>query len=102
VTPSTTPPTPAVKIRFGENLERLRVRAGLTQAELGYQASLHRTEISLLERGGRLPRIDTAVKLAGCLSVSLDELAIGIGWNPGYTVVVNGEFEVAEPEKAKP
>jgi DNA-binding XRE family transcriptional regulator len=79
VTPSTTPPTPEVKIRFGE---RLRVRAGLTQAELGYQASLHRTEISLLERGGRLPRIDTAVKLAGCLSVSLDELAIGIGWNP--------------------
>ena len=38
-----------------ENLERLRDRAGLTQAELGYRASLHRTEISLLERGGRLP-----------------------------------------------
>jgi transcriptional regulator with XRE-family HTH domain len=85
-----------MKVRFGENLERCRERAGLTQAELGYQASLHRTEISLLERGKRLPRIDTAVKLAGCLSVSLDELAIGIDWNPGYTVVVEGGFEVSE------
>jgi transcriptional regulator with XRE-family HTH domain len=95
---SIAPPTPEMKVRFGENLERLRDRAGLTQAELGYRASLHRTEISLLERGKRLPRIDTAVKLAGCLSVSLDELAAGIGWNPGYTVVVDGGFEVSEPE----
>lgn len=93
---SIAPPTPEMKLRFGENLERCRERAGLTQAELGYQASLHRTEISLLERGKRLPRIDTAVKLAGCLSVSLDELAIGIDWNPGYTVVVEGGFEVSE------
>jgi transcriptional regulator with XRE-family HTH domain len=87
-----------MKARFGENLERCRERAGLTQTELGYRASLHRTEISLLERGKRLPRIDTAVKLAGCLSVSLDELAAGIDWNPGYTVVVDGGFEVSEPE----
>ncbi|HEV7770826.1 MAG TPA: helix-turn-helix transcriptional regulator [Solirubrobacterales bacterium] len=93
------PPTPDMKARFGENLERCRERAGLTQTELGYRASLHRTEISLLERGKRLPRIDTAVKLAGCLSVSLDELAAGIGWNPGYTVVVDGGFEVSEPEQ---
>jgi transcriptional regulator with XRE-family HTH domain len=63
---SIAPPTPEMKARFGENLERCRERAGLTQTELGYRASLHRTEISLLERGKRLPRIDTAVKLAGC------------------------------------
>ncbi len=99
MTPSIAPPTPDMKARFGENLERCRERAGLTQTELGYRASLHRTEISLLERGKRLPRIDTAVKLAGCLSVSLDELAAGIGWNPGYTVVVDGGFEVSEPEQ---
>ena len=53
---SIAPPDPrGMKLRFGENLERCRERAGLTQAELGYQASLHRTEISLLERGKRLP-----------------------------------------------
>jgi transcriptional regulator with XRE-family HTH domain len=95
------PPTPEVKARFAENLERARERAGLTQEELGAQASLHRTEVSLLERGGRLPRIDTAVKLAGCLSVSLDELAAGIDWNPGYTVIVEGGFEVSESKKSK-
>lgn len=46
-------------------------------------ASLHRTEISQLERGLRLARIDTLVKLAASLEVSTDELLVGIEWQPG-------------------
>ncbi|MFP5389642.1 MAG: helix-turn-helix transcriptional regulator [Thermoleophilia bacterium] len=41
--------------RFGANLSRLREQSGVTQEELAFRASLHRTEIGLLERGGRLP-----------------------------------------------
>ena len=55
--------------RFGENLRRARKGAGLSQEELGVRASLHRTEIGLLERGERIPRIDTLVKLAARLGV---------------------------------
>lgn len=55
--------------RFGANLARLREQAEVTQEELAFRASLHRTEIGLLERGGRLPRIDTLAKLAGALEV---------------------------------
>jgi transcriptional regulator with XRE-family HTH domain len=56
-------------------------------------ASLHRTEISLLERGMRLPRIDTAIKLASALEIPLDELIKGIGWQSGSTNL--GAFKLA-------
>ncbi|MBW8060255.1 MAG: helix-turn-helix transcriptional regulator [Solirubrobacterales bacterium] len=90
-----------VAARFSENLIRCRKRAGLSQEELGYRASLHRTEVSLLERGVRTPRIDTVLRLAGCLSVPVGDLVAGIEWTPGYTQIVEGGFKVAEqPEPA--
>jgi len=67
---------------FGENLARLRERAGLSQEELGIRADLHRTEISQLERGMRVPRLDTIVKLRDVLGVTTDELIAGITWHP--------------------
>jgi len=69
--------------RFGDNLARRRKRADLSQEELSYLASLHRTEISQLERGLRLCRIDTLVKLAASLEVSADDLLAGLAWSPG-------------------
>ncbi len=68
---------------FGANLARLRERGGITQEELSFRASLHRTEVGLLERGGRIPRIDTLVKLRDALEVETDELIAGIAWRPG-------------------
>ena len=69
--------------QFGDNLARLRRAAGVSQDELAVMASVHRTEISQLERGLRLARIDTLVKLARSLEVTADELLAGIGWRPG-------------------
>ncbi len=81
---------------FGENLVRQRKRVGLSQEELGFRASLHRTEISLLERGFRVPRIDTLVKVAGALGVSSADLLKGITWKPAESVT--GRFiETAIP-----
>ena len=84
-----------VALRFGKNLVRCRERANLSQEELGLLSSLHRTEIGLLERGARVPRIDTLVKLAGALSVPPSELIEGIDWTPGRTT--RGSFSV-EPD----
>lgn len=67
-------------IQFGRNLQRYRRRAGLTQERLGYLTFLHCTEISLLERGRREPRLGTIVKLASALKVSLNMLIEGTGW----------------------
>jgi transcriptional regulator with XRE-family HTH domain len=68
---------------FGDNLARARKRADLSQEELSVRASLHRTEISQLERGLRTARVDTLVKLLGSLEVSAEELLVGLDWTPG-------------------
>lgn len=50
--------------RFGANLLYCRERANLSQEELGMRAELHRTAVGQLERGDRVARTDTLVKLA--------------------------------------
>jgi transcriptional regulator with XRE-family HTH domain len=67
--------------RFAVNLRRARLRKQISQEELGFRCELHRTEISLLERGGREPRLGTIVKLASALDSTPDELCAGIRWN---------------------
>jgi transcriptional regulator with XRE-family HTH domain len=81
--------------RLGENLRRSRRRAGLSQEQVAIRASLHRTEIGLLERGGRVARVDTLIQLAGAMSVPPAELLEGIGWTPGD--VQGGSFDF-EPQ----
>lgn len=83
-----------IEERFGANLTRHRRAADLTQEELSLMAALHRTEISQLERGLRIPRLDTVVKLAACLEVGVEELAEGMAWRPGS--VRSGQFSTDE------
>jgi transcriptional regulator with XRE-family HTH domain len=72
--------TTHVTRRFGANLRQLRKRAGISQEELGFRASLHRTEVGELERGARMPHLDTILKLAGALSVPSSDLIEGLVW----------------------
>jgi transcriptional regulator with XRE-family HTH domain len=69
--------------QFGDNLVRCRKQAGLSQEEVAYRASVHRTEISQLERGLRVARIDTLIKLKFALEVATDDLLVGITWRSG-------------------
>ena len=70
------------QLRFAANLRKARKRAAISQEELGFRCELHRTEISLLERAGREPRLATLIKLAGALETTPQELCDGIAWNP--------------------
>ncbi len=69
--------------RFGENLRRVRRREHLSQEQLAARASLHRTEIGLLEHGERVCRIDTLIQLAGAMGVAPGDLLDGIDWISG-------------------
>jgi transcriptional regulator with XRE-family HTH domain len=89
-----------VATQFGNNLRYCRRRSGLSQEALGYAASLHRTEIGLLERGARVPRIDTLVKLASGLSIPPAELLTDIEWSPGS--VTRGGFTLSPPPEDSP
>lgn len=67
--------------RFAVNLRRARQAAGISQEELAERCEVHRTEISLLERGGREPRLGTMIKLATALGTTAEALCAGIGWD---------------------
>jgi ribosome-binding protein aMBF1 (putative translation factor) len=86
-----------VALRFGQNLRRCRQLAGLSQEELGERASLHRTEIGKLEKGERLARIDTLVRLAGAMSIRPEELVEGIHWTPAQAKY--GTFTFGTPPR---
>jgi transcriptional regulator with XRE-family HTH domain len=64
--------------QFGDNLRSLRKWRGYSQETLAMIARRHRTEIGLLERGRRLPRLDTVVVLADALSVDPSLLVVGL------------------------
>jgi transcriptional regulator with XRE-family HTH domain len=66
--------------RFAINLRKARQKKEISQEELGFRCDLHRTEISLLERGGREPRLGTIVKLASALDTTPEQLCEGITW----------------------
>lgn len=82
--------------RFAENLTRLRHAAGFSQEELAARAAVHRTQVTPMEGGQRLPRLETLVKLVGALEISSDALLEGIAWEP--VISTPGGFKVAEPD----
>jgi transcriptional regulator with XRE-family HTH domain len=83
-----------IAAQFGDNLIRARKLAGMSQDEVAVRASVHRTEISQLERGLRIARIDTLAKLAGSLEVEPSELMEGIARSPGDIRI--GQFREQE------
>lgn len=59
-----------------------------------FARNLHRTEVGMLERGIRLPRVDTLIKLAGSIEVEPGELLRGLDWQPA--IPRQGVFRVGE------
>lgn len=60
--------------RFGNVVRRRRERKGTSQEALAHQAGLHRTYISMLERGQRMPSIGVVEKLARALETTMASL----------------------------
>ncbi|HZE03766.1 MAG TPA: helix-turn-helix transcriptional regulator [Solirubrobacteraceae bacterium] len=90
--------------RFAENAILLRDQAGLSQAMTAERAGLHITEISLIERSLRMPRLDTIVKLAGALEIEACELLVGMEWLLPQNLERSGHYEEdsVEPENGEP
>jgi transcriptional regulator with XRE-family HTH domain len=82
--------------RFAANLVQLRQAVGMSQEELAFRASIHRTQVSLMESGKRLPRFETLVKLVGALEVSPEALMKGIVWEPNVSRA--GGFKVGDAQ----
>jgi transcriptional regulator with XRE-family HTH domain len=59
---------------FGQVLKELRLEAGLTQEELGFEAGVDRVYVSLLERGQRSPSLAVTFDLAKALGTTATDL----------------------------
>lgn len=63
-----------IKRRLGSNLKRLREAKKLSQEKFAFEAGIHRTYVSDIERGARNPIITVVQKLATALGVSASDL----------------------------
>ena len=61
-------------IEFGNRLYQLRIKARLSQAQLGEKVGVSNKAVSKWENGQTKPGLDIVHKLADVLSVSVDEL----------------------------
>lgn len=84
---------------FGRQLWYRRRIIGLTQESLALRVDLHRSEVSEIERGLRIPRLDTILKLAGGIEVPPCDLVEGLRWHPGSQADVGGAY-LAGPRSA--
>jgi len=55
------------EVLFGKVVGDLRRRRGISQEELGFQAGVHRTYISQIERGIKSPTLNVILRLAKAL-----------------------------------
>jgi DNA-binding XRE family transcriptional regulator len=60
--------------KFGVVLREMRINAGMTQEQLGLEADLRRTFISLLELGQQQPTLTTLVKISHALKCPAHEI----------------------------
>ncbi len=65
---------PKLERLFGQVLQHLRHKRGLSQEELGFESDYHRTYISQLERGQKNPSLKAIFRLARVLGITPSEM----------------------------
>ena len=70
---------------IGKRIRRKRIEKGWCQEELAEKLDLSASYIGMIERGKKVPRLETFVEIANVLEVSADELLCGVVDN-GYEI----------------
>ncbi|MDP2671443.1 MAG: helix-turn-helix transcriptional regulator [bacterium] len=63
-----------IKQKFGEKMRQIRRQKKISQEELAFKASLHRTYISDIERGARNVSLENIEKIAKALEIPMGML----------------------------
>lgn len=78
------------RARIADNVFLLRRRAGYSQEALTDRALLSAGRIGQIEHGQVIAGLDSYVRLAGALSVTVNDLLAGVSWAPA---VLESEVE---------
>ena len=62
----------------GQRIRAAREKKNQTQEELAARIDISPTHISVIERGTKIPRLDTFVAIANALNVSADTLLVDV------------------------
>ena len=62
----------------GQRIKVAREKKSMTQEDLAARINISPTHISVIERGTKIPRMDTFVAIANVLEVSADELLVDV------------------------
>ena len=65
-------------MEFGDRVRSYRLKTGLSQEGLAYEAGINRTYIASLEAEQRNPSLDLMARLATALKVDLGDLVKGL------------------------
>lgn len=63
---------------LGEELKKAREFAGLSQERLAFEAGVHRTYISLLERDKKSPTLSVLFRICKALDISASQLIASV------------------------
>ena len=81
--------------QIGRNLRKARREASMSQGDLSRRAGLHLFEVGLIERGLRIPRIDTCIKILESAHADPRGLCEGIAWHEPVRFDEEGWFTIS-------
>jgi transcriptional regulator with XRE-family HTH domain len=67
-----------ILLALGKRIKELRAKLGFSQEAFADHCGLHRTAMSLIERGKRVPNLRTLVTISKGFGITLSELLRGI------------------------
>ncbi|MBQ9097477.1 MAG: helix-turn-helix transcriptional regulator [Clostridia bacterium] len=70
---------------IGRNIRKYRTQKKLRQEELAEKTSLSTNYVGMVERGEKIPALETFLKFADALEVSADMLLVDVTYH-GYTI----------------
>ena len=80
----------------GQRIKAAREKKNLTQDELAALVNISTTHMSVIERGVKIPRLDTFVAIANALAVSADALLSDVGEHAARGVASELSSMIAE------
>lgn len=88
-------------ILLGSRIRKARERNGTTQERLAEACSLSCAHIGHIERGTRIPSLETICKIAHVLNVSIDSLLIDNFDSCDYFTHLSAILQKKDPQKVR-